>query len=101
VISKGITGFNVGMWLLILEIELASSVKRNPFLSCFTLAELCSQCRYLFAFCGLYKSLGKSADIAFGDWGASVPSEEQICHANKDVYATVMVAEELFKLFIE
>jgi hypothetical protein len=34
-----------------------------------------------FGFCNVYMSFAKSGDVAFGDWGGSFLSEEQIIYA--------------------
>lgn len=79
--------------------DYAAAVKKNPMLGSFCLVDLC---KYIFQnsswYYRLYRSVVKSAEIAFGDWGTNVLSDEQIRHASKDVFVTLMVADELFKI---
>jgi hypothetical protein len=74
--------------------DFAAEVKMDPTLRSYCLVDLC---RYLFPIFRRkgwwYTCLVKSSDIAFGDWGTSVLSEEQICHASKEIYATVFAAK--------
>jgi hypothetical protein len=41
-------------------------------------------------------SLAKSFDVAFGDWGTSLLTEEQILYASREVCATYVVVKNLY-----
>jgi hypothetical protein len=73
--------------------DLAAFVQKRPIAISFSIQDLC---KYVFGVCNVSTSLAKSADVAFGDWGRSLLSEEQIIYATREVCATFMVAKKLW-----
>jgi hypothetical protein len=77
--------------------DLASAVK-NPRYSISPAFTFVDFYKHWFTCNNLTTSLAKSEDVAFGDWGTSLLSDEQIIYATMEVCATYMVANKLCSL---
>jgi len=75
---------------------LAAAVQKKPILEVYSLPDLF---KYVFKFPKWEKTFGKSTNVAFSDWGASILSRDQIWHASMDAHATVMIVKELIRYY--
>jgi hypothetical protein len=73
--------------------DLAALAQKSPIAISLTVLDLC---KFVFGVYNVSTSLAKSVDVAFGDWGRSLLSEEQIIYATREVCVTFTVAKKLW-----